>query len=340
MKKKWNRKIAYPLFSLTIISLIAISIITSAYGLEQILNAMSSYPFFFFLLAFLLYLCRWLLESLSFRISTGKYQFLSIFQCFKTVIVTQFTNMITPFMSGGQPATLLILNRFGMDIASSFSAMFVKSMMYQFFLSLSGFLALLAVINDLDTLSKNAAIIGILINLSIVLGILVIGISESIAKKMIGFFVQFIKKIKIFHLKDETESAIYENIQKFNVAFKEFRFEKKRLICLFFTTGFQFTLFNLSAFVILNGFGNFFSFKIFARLVLINTSALIVPTPGNSGGAEGLYAIFLNGLVPDGMMGAGILMWRLVVFYLPVVITGILTFVISVNIINKKSKAS
>ncbi|HRW35468.1 MAG TPA: lysylphosphatidylglycerol synthase transmembrane domain-containing protein [Thermotogota bacterium] len=338
MKLKWNKKIVYPLFSLTIISLIAISIITSAYGLDQILNAMREYPFFFFLLAFILYLCRWVLESLSFRISTCKYHHLSFYQCFQTVVVTQFTNMITPFMSGGQPATLLILSRFGMDIASSFSSMFIKSMMYQFFLSLSGFLALLTIFNDLDTLSKNAAIIGILINLSIVFSILLIGISESLANRLIGFFIKFMKKIKVFRLKDEIESALYKNIRKFNVAFKEFRFEKKRLICLFFTTGFQFTLFNLCAFVILNGFGDFFNYKIFARLVLINTSALIVPTPGNSGGAEGLYAIFLNGLIPDGMMGAGILMWRLVVFYLPVIITGILTFFISVNLMNQKSK--
>lgn len=338
MRKKINKKIVYPLLSLTIISLIVISIITSTYGLDEIKNAMSSYPIFFLIVAFLIYCSRWLVESLAFKISTGKYKKLTFFQCFKTVIVTQFMNMITPFMSGGQPATLLIFNKFGLDIASSFSAMFIKSMMYQFFLSLSGFISLLCIFGTLDTVSKNAAIVGILINLFIVLGILLIGLSETIAMKVIGFFIRGLNKIKIFRIKQETQSSIYQNISKFNHSFSQFRYEKKRLLSLFLVTGLQFTLFNLCAFVILNGFGDYLNFNIFGRIVLINTSALIVPTPGNSGGAEGLYAIYLSSILPDGIIGAGILMWRLVVFYLPVIITGILSFFISVSLLNKKKK--
>lgn len=335
MGTKVNKKIVYPLVSLTIISLIAISIITSTFGLNQIIAAMRSYPPLFLLFAFLIYISRWLVESLAFMISTGKYKRLKYFQCFKTVIVTQFMNMITPFLSGGQPATLLIFNKYGMDIPSSFSAMFIKSMMYQFFLSLSGFAALISIFNTLDTVSKNAAIVGIFINLFIVLGILLIGLSESIAKKVIGFFIRFIKGLKIFRIKEETEVSIYQNIKQFNLSFSQFRNERKRLLSLFLTTGLQFTLFNLSAFIVLNGFGDFYSFNIFARIILINTSALIVPTPGNSGGAEGLYAIFLHSILPDGIIGAGILMWRLLVFYLPVIITGISTFFISVRLLNQ-----
>ncbi len=339
MRKKLNKKIIYSLVSLTIISLIAISIITSTYGLDQIIEAMRSYPPFFFLAAFFIYISRWLVESLAFKISTGKYKCLTYFQCFKTVIITQFMNMITPFLSGGQPATFLIFNKYGLDIPSSFSAMFIKSMMYQFFLSLAGFISLISIFSNLDTVARNAAIVGIFINLFIVLGILLIGLSESIAKKVISFFIAIIKWMKIFRINEEKEASIYQNIKQFNHSFSQFRNERKRLLSLFLTTGLQFTLLNLCAFVILNGFGNFSDFNVFARIVLINTSALIVPTPGNSGGAEGLYAIFLYSILPNGIIGAGILMWRLLVFYLPVVITGVLTFFILVRLLNQnKSK--
>jgi len=338
MRKKINKKIVYPLLSLTIISLIVISIITSTYGLDEIKKAMSSYPIFFLIVAFLIYCSRWLVESLAFKISTGKYKKLTYYQCFKTVIVTQFMNMITPFMSGGQPATLVIFTKFGLDIASSFSAMFIKSMMYQFFLSLSGFISLMCIYGTLDKVSKNAAIVGILINLLIVLGILLIGLSETISKKVIGFFIRGFNKIRIFRIKQETEASIYQNISKFNHSFSQFRYEKKRLLSLFLVTGMQFTLFNLCAFVILNGFGDYLNFNIFGRIVLINTSALIVPTPGNSGGAEGLYAIYLSSIIQNGIMGAGILMWRLVVFYLPVIITGIFSFFISISLLSEKKQ--
>ena len=219
MEKKISKKIVYPLVSLTIISLIAISIITSTYGPDEIKNAMRSYPPFLLVVAFLIYTSRWLVESFAFKISTGKFKKLTFFQCFKTVIVTQFTNMITPFMSGGQPATLLIFNKYGLDIASSFSAMFIKSMMYQFFLSLSGFTSLMCIFSTLDTVSKNTAIVGIFINLLIVLVILLIGLSERVAKNIIGFFIRGFNKIKIFRIKQETEASIYENISKFNQSF-------------------------------------------------------------------------------------------------------------------------
>ncbi|MFW6262668.1 MAG: lysylphosphatidylglycerol synthase transmembrane domain-containing protein [Thermotogota bacterium] len=336
MGRKTKKKMIYPLVSLAIISLIALSIITSTYGPNQILKAMRSYPPFFLVVAFFIYTLRWFVESLAFRISTGKYKQLTFSQCLKTVIVTQFTNMITPFMSGGQPATLFVLNRFGLDIASSFSAMFIKSMMYQFFLSLSGFVCLLITFNTLESIAKNAAITGIVINLGIVMGILTIGISESAAKKLISFIIGILRKVRVIKNNRETQQNIYENIKKFNNSFKEFRQEKKRLLFLFMMTGCQFTLFNLCAFVLLNGFGAFSTVNVFARLVLINSSALIVPTPGNSGGAEGLFAIFLNAILPDGIMGAGILIWRLIVFYLPVIILGVGTFFISIRLLNEK----
>ena len=85
MRVKLNKKIVYPLISLTIITLIAISIITSTFGLDQIILSTRTYPPLFLLAAFFIYTSRWLVESVAFILSTGKYRKMSFSQCFKTV---------------------------------------------------------------------------------------------------------------------------------------------------------------------------------------------------------------------------------------------------------------
>ena len=44
--------------------------------------------------------------------------------------------------------------------------------------------------------------------------------------------------------------------------------------------------------------------------------ALILPTPGGSGGLEGLYALFIGPLMPQALMAPTLLLWRLLDYYL------------------------
>lgn len=45
-----------------------------------------------------------------------------------------------------------------------------------------------------------------------------------------------------------------------------------------------------------------------------------VPLPGGTGGAEGGFALFFGGLLGD-LTGTGIVLWRLISFYLPVLVS-------------------
>jgi len=44
--------------------------------------------------------------------------------------------------------------------------------------------------------------------------------------------------------------------------------------------------------------------------------ALVLPTPGGSGGLEGLYALFIGPLMPQALMAPTLLLWRLLDYYL------------------------
>jgi glycosyltransferase 2 family protein len=54
----------------------------------------------------------------------------------------------------------------------------------------------------------------------------------------------------------------------------------------------------------------------FLRTAAMLLTGLIVPTPGGSGGIEGLYVLFLAPLMPSAVVGTTLLVWRLLTYHL------------------------
>jgi uncharacterized protein (TIRG00374 family) len=55
---------------------------------------------------------------------------------------------------------------------------------------------------------------------------------------------------------------------------------------------------------------------LFLRSAATLLVALVLPTPGGSGGLEGLYALFIGPLMPQALMAPTLLLWRLLDYYL------------------------
>ncbi|WP_103026534.1 lysylphosphatidylglycerol synthase transmembrane domain-containing protein [Salinibacter altiplanensis] len=55
---------------------------------------------------------------------------------------------------------------------------------------------------------------------------------------------------------------------------------------------------------------------LFARAAAMMLVGLVMPTPGGSGGLEGLYALFIGPLMPDALVAPTLLTWRLLGYYL------------------------
>ena len=51
------------------------------------------------------------------------------------------------------------------------------------------------------------------------------------------------------------------------------------------------------------------------RTIAIMLGALIMPTPGGAGGVEGLYALMVGPLVPQGLIAPSLLIWRILAYY-------------------------
>ncbi len=67
------------------------------------------------------------------------------------------------------------------------------------------------------------------------------------------------------------------------------------------------------------------------RSLAMNLAFLIIPTPGGSGGVEGLFAIFLGPLIDrSGFIGLAVFVWRIITYYISIGI-GILAMLWYVN---------
>ncbi len=74
--------------------------------------------------------------------------------------------------------------------------------------------------------------------------------------------------------------------------------------------------FVLPLFIVLSVFGGVDAMLMFVRTIALSLGAVVLPTPGGSGGIEGLYALLLGPLMPATLVAPTLLAWRVLGYYL------------------------
>ena len=72
----------------------------------------------------------------------------------------------------------------------------------------------------------------------------------------------------------------------------------------------------LVLFIVRSVYGGADALLVLLRTVAMTMVGLAMPTPGGSGGLEGLYALFLGPLMPEALVAPTLLTWRLLGYYL------------------------
>ncbi len=67
------------------------------------------------------------------------------------------------------------------------------------------------------------------------------------------------------------------------------------------------------------------AFTFMTRTGAMLLTAMVIPTPGGSGGIEGLYVLFLGPLMPKGLVGPTILTWRLMEYHFFIAVGAVMT---------------
>lgn len=253
-----------------------------------------------------------------------------LWNTFKVVMSGHFFNAITPFSSGGQPMQLFIMTKQGIPIGTSASVLLSKFIIYQMILTLYSLIVLLLQLQFF--VSKMSGIIylsliGFILNLAIV----VVLIMAAFMKRQTTFLavkvIELLHKMTLIKKPYTMKKKLIGQIAIFNDNVKELLKNKKLLCLVSGLTILQLTAYFMIPYAVYRGFG-LSGANIF---VVISASAFIVmfssfiPVPGGSGVAEGSFFILFQLFFPKSILPIAILIWRIVTFYIPLCLGGIMT---------------
>ncbi|MBQ3474741.1 MAG: flippase-like domain-containing protein [Bacilli bacterium] len=319
---------------INIILLVLVAFIVLFFSLKDnffsVIDYLRSINYFWIIIACGFYVLNILFQSLA------QYSFLKEVNsdykktsCFKLMSIAMFFNGITPFSSGGQPFEIYLLRKENIKVSDSANALLQNFITYQFALIFIGTVALLTnvyldIIPD-DMLLRKIVIIGYLINVSVMALIIFLSRGKKTNTKIFNKIFNFIFKLRFIKNGEQkrqkaekmlddfyNSTAIMKN--NFKNTVKSFLFNLLSLLCLYIIPLFIYLSLDNHEMTIVNS------------LVLSGYTFLIgsfVPIPGGSGGLEYAYTTFFGIFYSGGLLSASMLLWRLITYYLGIIIGGI-----------------
>ena len=253
-------------------------------------------------------------------------------QNFKTVMVGQFFSSVTPFATGGQPAQIYMLRRMGVDSGTGASIIILKSILYQTSLQV---LCLTFYFINRQFLVMNIPQFNVLFIIGCSANMFLIGLyalflfKSNAADKAVWLFFKIMHFFKISKHPDEKFKEVQDSLRSFKDGFRILYKRKLYIVGAYIMQLLQqASLFLVPVFMMKALEGTFTSifgnpFDIFICTAMVVMIASLVPTPGTSGGAEGLSLLLIAPFFYSSPKMSVVLIWRVLTYYSNVVFGGI-----------------
>ncbi|MBQ9068403.1 MAG: flippase-like domain-containing protein [Eggerthellaceae bacterium] len=303
---------------------------------EETLHAISSFNWAFLLIALVVIVVYWLLESACMQIISN-YLYPG-FSFVKTVIVTiigQYFNCITPLSSGGQPMQAYYYKRFGMPLSDAMTMLLVRFIVYQFTMTIYAVIVLILrfryFTETLRPLMYLVAI-GFLGGLFLMAMLLALAFAKNTITKAVGWIISVLANFNIIKDRDATRANAIAQLEDAYNGIRVIMKEPSLLVKVSLVSFVQLTVFFSMSFVIFAGFNleaNDY-FTVLSCQAFIYLISSFVPLPGAVGAAEGSYIVFFNAVYgAPSIVALSAIIWRLFTFYLPIMLGMALTLMVN-----------
>ena len=275
----------------------------------------------------------WGLEALGLHLALRRFAPRQpLWDTFRATMVGQFFNCITPFASGGQPMQALYLVRRGVSLSFASCSLMIKFIVYQFVLTLYSaftlawcFKSFAGQISSVGWLT----FVGFGINILVIGALLCLGFFRGPTERFLYGVISLLQKLGLI---GEEKAAAARcrcrgELSEFYEGFAQMRRDVCGIMKMSALTAMQLTAFFLIPLCIFQGFGLGKAdvlLMICAGAFVLNFTSFI-PLPGAAAGAEiGFHTIFRI-FFPGSFLSLAILLWRLLTFYLPILVGGCVT---------------
>ncbi|HHU62578.1 MAG TPA: flippase-like domain-containing protein [Natronincola sp.] len=280
---------------------------------EDVLKELAVYPKGFFYGALFFVFAAWIVDGQRIGMLTraiGKP--ISWWQLALMLGAANFLTLVTPFAGGGGALIVYLLYRRGISLASGTAVVIAGGMAGQFTLS-TLILALLFLVKEFPL--GLAPYVGylrwIIAGYIIILVILVFIITKS--KRILHRVMQ----------KRGPKSKSLAWLEEFRSTYRFLMFRQKRyyFACLVMALFYYLTYYS-AGFILLSGFGVFEPLLRYTISVLFGIAPVFSPIPGGAGASELVVYKVLEGSLQSDALGTFIILWRTVIFYIPILLGG------------------
>lgn len=266
-----------------------------------------------------------------------------IYRCIQYSCIGYYFSSITPSASGGQPAQIYYMKKDKISVPMSSITIFYIVFVYQLSMILMGmimsFLRFSILIHFIQRI-RLLFLIGIIMNTSVIFLLSLLMFSKKWVPAIVHIVIHLMNKLHFFRKTD----IIIEKLDKGIISYHEKAMLLKRYPVLFFkvlfVTMIQMLALNLIPSLVYIGMGYHTSnmMDLIASQSLLTISVSAIPLPGAEGVSQGGFLQVYDMFFRRDTIISAMLIHRVLSFYLPLILSFILTIFTHLRIAAKDSR--
>ncbi|MGL5753274.1 MAG: lysylphosphatidylglycerol synthase transmembrane domain-containing protein, partial [Paraclostridium sp.] len=260
---------------------------------------------------------------------------------FKVATIGLYYNLVTPLASGSQPMQIYTLSKSKVSVSKAIAIVVNKTVVFQTIVTLyCGFLIFV----NINSLRNELNPVLILVSTGVTMNIIMLCIgflivySPNKTKKIMKVTISLLKKIKMFKFVEKKEVELEKFIDEYNYSINAFIKDKRALIKSMALTVIQLSMYFSIAFCIYKALrltGDSY-WHILTLQVFLYMAVSPIPTPGNVGANEIAFFTIFKGVFPELVIGYAVFLYGIVIYYLMLIVCGILTIIAHYTMDKKK----
>lgn len=248
--------------------------------------------------------------------------------CMEVTLIGQYYNAVTPFASGGQPAQVYYMSRFGIPAGYSTSVLIIKYLIYQVVLSAFcaiAFLSKAGLIFSYPVAVVWISMIGFVINAGGVFLIYFLSTNRGFIRKVVLAVLKFFHRVRIIKDLEKWKVRIEGAVEDFHGSLNMFRGNYKGMVVAAILTAIQLVFYFSVTFFIYRAFD--LNDGAWADMIFVQSFLYLAvsyfPAPGAMGASEGGFYLFFQRFFPEHLIFVAMVLWRFMTYYLNIIVGGL-----------------
>lgn len=250
----------------------------------------------------------------------------------KFSLIGFFFSSVTPAASGGQPMQIYYMKKEKISVANSTLTFLINLSCMQIVTISMALVCLGFNLHNMNGALISCFIIGILLNLSALLLLVISIYSRSVTKGLINFSIKVLKFFRVKNIEKKKERLNIE-LAKYQQSAIQIKSNKKLILKNLLTTYVQFFFYYSVTYFVYCSFGlrNYNMLQIVSLQAILFATVSGIPSPGAVGVSEGGFIELFKNVYTKEQIGSAMLLNRGVNFYLFVIISAVVVLICSIK---------